>query len=265
MILRRMTEHVRAQNWLAVGIDFLIVVIGVFIGIEVSNFNSARVEAAKADGYLQRLHQDISDDIVMLQERQALWARQMQFGREALAASQVSPGEQVRAWEIIRAFHHASNSVPLNLRDATYVDMVSSGQLGLITDTNLRDLTTLYYNSSWAVDLSSLIPEYRVAVRRIIPPDIHSHLAISVCREFEAPHRHILKDCPAPDTEIDLFSLANTLTTDDELGGDLVYAMSVMNTSMAIVEGVIMVAAANLQARIEETLAGDAIGQVTSR
>jgi hypothetical protein len=143
--------------------------------------------------------------------------------------------------------------------------MVSSGQLGLIADTNLRDLTTLYYNSSWAVDLSSLIPEYRAAVRRIIPPDIHSHLSLSVCREFEAPHRHILKDCPAPDTEIDLFSLANKLTTDDSLRGDLVYAMSVMNTSMAIAEGVIVVAAAQLQARIEETLAGNAIGQMTSR
>lgn len=96
MILRRVMKHVRDQNWLAVGIDFLIVVIGVFIGIEVSNFNSARVEAAKADGYLQRLHRDISDDIVMLQERQALWAHQMQFGRQALAASEVSPGERER-------------------------------------------------------------------------------------------------------------------------------------------------------------------------
>ena len=129
----------------------------------------------------------------------------------------------------------------------------------------MRDLTTLYYNSSWAVDLSSLIPEYRAAVRRIIPPDIHGHLSLAICREFEAPHRHILKICPAPDTDIDLSALANTLITDDGLRGDLVYAMSVMNTSMAIVEGVILVAADNLQARIEQTLAGDAIGQVTSR
>jgi hypothetical protein len=28
MILRRVTEHVRDQNWFAVGIDFVIVVVG---------------------------------------------------------------------------------------------------------------------------------------------------------------------------------------------------------------------------------------------
>ena len=42
MILRRITEHVKAQNWFAVGLDFLIVVVGVFIGIQVSNWNAAR-------------------------------------------------------------------------------------------------------------------------------------------------------------------------------------------------------------------------------
>jgi len=36
MILCRVTEHVKAQNWFAVGIDFLIVVTGVFIGIQLS-------------------------------------------------------------------------------------------------------------------------------------------------------------------------------------------------------------------------------------
>jgi len=41
MILRRITEHVKDQNWFAVGIDFFIVVVGVFIGIQVSNWNEA--------------------------------------------------------------------------------------------------------------------------------------------------------------------------------------------------------------------------------
>ena len=45
MLLRRITEHVRAQNWFAVGIDFVIVVVGVFIGIQVSNWNDKRLIA----------------------------------------------------------------------------------------------------------------------------------------------------------------------------------------------------------------------------
>ena len=39
MILARVIEHVKAQNWTAVALDFFIVVMGVFIGIQVSNWN----------------------------------------------------------------------------------------------------------------------------------------------------------------------------------------------------------------------------------
>lgn len=42
MLLRRITEHVKAQNWTAVMLDFVIVVVGVFMGIQVSNWNDDR-------------------------------------------------------------------------------------------------------------------------------------------------------------------------------------------------------------------------------
>jgi hypothetical protein len=58
MILRRITEHVKAQNWFAVGLDFVIVVIGVFIGIQVSNWNAARAERADERVLLERLHEE---------------------------------------------------------------------------------------------------------------------------------------------------------------------------------------------------------------
>lgn len=37
MILRRIKSHVEKENWFAVGIDFAIVVIGVFVGLQVAN------------------------------------------------------------------------------------------------------------------------------------------------------------------------------------------------------------------------------------
>ena len=39
MILRSVTKHVKEQNWFAVILDLVIVVFGVFIGIQVSNWN----------------------------------------------------------------------------------------------------------------------------------------------------------------------------------------------------------------------------------
>ncbi|MEL6360277.1 MAG: hypothetical protein AAFR21_04275 [Pseudomonadota bacterium] len=42
MLLRRVADHVQSQNWLAVGLDFFIVVAGVFIGIQLGNWNEGR-------------------------------------------------------------------------------------------------------------------------------------------------------------------------------------------------------------------------------
>jgi hypothetical protein len=58
MILRRVTEHIKAQNWFAVGLDFVIVVVGVFIGIQVSNWNESRVERLEEQAILVRLVED---------------------------------------------------------------------------------------------------------------------------------------------------------------------------------------------------------------
>ena len=61
MILRRITEHVKAQNWTAVALDFLIVVVGVFIGLQVANWNDARGDRARRVQVTQTLLTDLQD------------------------------------------------------------------------------------------------------------------------------------------------------------------------------------------------------------
>ncbi len=55
MLLRRITEHVKAQNWTAVALDFVIVVVGVFIGIQLGNWNEAMQRRDREQQYLERL------------------------------------------------------------------------------------------------------------------------------------------------------------------------------------------------------------------
>ena len=44
MIFRRVKAHIENENWFAVFIDFLIVVVVVFFGIQFSNWNESRQE-----------------------------------------------------------------------------------------------------------------------------------------------------------------------------------------------------------------------------
>ena len=59
MLLRRVTKHVRNQNWFAVFVDFFIVVVGVFIGIQVANWNESIKAKQDEKAYLERIHGDI--------------------------------------------------------------------------------------------------------------------------------------------------------------------------------------------------------------
>ncbi|HNS87253.1 MAG TPA: hypothetical protein PKH09_10145 [Parvularculaceae bacterium] len=58
MILRRVIEHVKAQNWTAAALDFVIVVMGVFIGLQVANWNAARRDAREAREYIDRIQEE---------------------------------------------------------------------------------------------------------------------------------------------------------------------------------------------------------------
>ncbi|MEJ2258263.1 MAG: hypothetical protein P8X98_14975 [Woeseiaceae bacterium] len=55
MLLRKITMHVREQNWTAVLIDFVIVVVGVFVGLQVQDWNEFRKDRNEEQQLLVRL------------------------------------------------------------------------------------------------------------------------------------------------------------------------------------------------------------------
>ncbi|MCB2114635.1 MAG: hypothetical protein R3C42_09665 [Parvularculaceae bacterium] len=54
-------NHIKKQNWTGVALDFVIVVLGVFIGIEVSNWNADRADARRAREVLAAIDVDLND------------------------------------------------------------------------------------------------------------------------------------------------------------------------------------------------------------
>ena len=48
MILRRLAENLKQQHWTAIWIEFVLLVVGVFLGIQVSNWNAEREDRIKS-------------------------------------------------------------------------------------------------------------------------------------------------------------------------------------------------------------------------
>ncbi|MEQ9506162.1 MAG: hypothetical protein RLO80_07800 [Hyphomonas sp.] len=61
MILQRLATSIRKQDWFTVTVETLIVVLGVFIGLQVNNWNAARVARGDAADLLSRLSIEAED------------------------------------------------------------------------------------------------------------------------------------------------------------------------------------------------------------
>lgn len=68
MILRRLLDRVRQQDWAAVVIELGLVVAGVFLGLQVSNWNDERNARALEAAYLARIAQDVRRDVADMDE-----------------------------------------------------------------------------------------------------------------------------------------------------------------------------------------------------
>ena len=145
MLLRRITEHVKAQNWFAVGLDFLIVVVGVFIGIQVANWNAARADRALEQEYIALLAQDIDaieetlnvqiahEDAISDAAKHALaMINDRSLNHDAMAVGHALMGIWGRR--------------TLSIDSPTYSELKSAGRLTIISDTEIRAHLIAYFD-----------------------------------------------------------------------------------------------------------------------
>lgn len=76
MIIHRLASAIRHQNWSQIITEILIVVIGIFLGLQVTAWNDARLERAQEQGYLARLHQEMTQSIALNNELVRIYLQQ---------------------------------------------------------------------------------------------------------------------------------------------------------------------------------------------
>ncbi|PHS39470.1 MAG: hypothetical protein COA91_05950 [Robiginitomaculum sp.] len=143
MILRSITKHVKEQNWFAVGLDFFIVVFGVFVGLQVSNWNESRKNRDLAANYIERLQTDIALEIALWGKATDYFGTARDYGREALARFD-QPAESLDAQFLI-ALYQASQVWYVAANRATFDELQSTGRIVNIRDEQLRTILANHY------------------------------------------------------------------------------------------------------------------------
>ena len=146
MLLRRITQHVREQNWFAVIIDFCIVVIGILIAFQITDWNEDRVEAEREIVLLKRLHFDF-ERIVGWGERNMHWVYEAP-GNTSWLIEQIRADRRPEMDDTFKDAAMASIYLFATFEHSpTYQELVSTGTLSRISNPDLRDSLANYGRS----------------------------------------------------------------------------------------------------------------------
>jgi len=138
MLLRSVTKHVKDQNWFAVFLDFFIVVAGILIAFQITNWNEARSERGDERTILVALKSDIEQSqtdleiMIELAERgQTHTRRLVEFSdgqHDELTLGDIDESTLLGLYTI---YYYTPTMI-------TYEELVNSGRLKLISDASLR-------------------------------------------------------------------------------------------------------------------------------
>lgn len=138
MILRSLTKHIHDQNWFAVALDFFIVVVGVFIGIQVANWNAERLERTQERDYLIRLHGDFVESINGQTRDLNFLDRQLSDQAiiiKSLDACAVTPDDEAAFQRGINTFGYIN---PPRIVRRTVDEMIAAGRTDIIRNEALK-------------------------------------------------------------------------------------------------------------------------------
>ena len=194
MILRRLSQSMKEQNWTAIWIEFVLLVAGVFLGIQVANWNEARVERQRERTLLVELRGELAGAIRQTQSKRKGYEQVVRAGERAVAFLDKGQGCGDECWPVIVDFFHASQWQELTIVLPTYEEMRRNGWP---RKREIVDTMEAYKQQSQSIAKPfDQPPEYRSLVRGLIPLAIHRPYW-TTCFELTDLGDVYREDCPA--------------------------------------------------------------------
>jgi len=221
MLLRRITQHIQNQNWFAVFLDFIIVVVGVFIGIQVANWNEDRAFDKLERDYLVQLKDEVAHNQRVTENQISYVKAVIDAGNRALDFLENDEACTDDCAALLVDFFHASQfwGTP---RTVTIFNEMERLSLPRDLDTR-KSLRRLYrFLGGWeSVNLSP--PAYREQVRGYFSP-IASEALWSKC--FYIPDDELEEltfDCIDDLKKVNVSSMLQRIRQAPDLGNQLRY------------------------------------------
>lgn len=203
MLLRRFLLHVQSANWFAVFLDFVVVVVGLFIGLQIDTWWEGQRESRLEGAYLIEIREDFELNKSNLE---ASIANLESIVRSVLAlhdaaAADASPMSVADLNREFTAVSSMPTFIPIN---RAFTNLTGSGDLRLIRSLALKNALADYYA---AAELTILVQNtHELELVQIYEPYIIANL------DFAAVAKARVDDFPLP-PPVDASSILDVLKT----------------------------------------------------
>jgi hypothetical protein len=183
MILRRVMAHFQKPEWVLIAIDLIIVVLGVFIGLQVQEFAVERDRQKSERGYLTRLHGEIEQ---LLETRARYDRSRATFSADLLGAVQIlndANGTALLSPEQCDAVAGSAHTTVPPAELPTVAELLSAGRLDQLSSATVRTaIVTYMQDAARARDLIAVITDSGRDLGKAYPHLITHHVGASRIR-----------------------------------------------------------------------------------
>jgi hypothetical protein len=175
MILHRFTKHVTEQNWFPAFIELILIILGVFIGLQANSWNEERIAKVTTQSYYERLIEDLQTEETMRVHRIAYNASTLKHGESVIDALNQSI-DNLGAQFLIDLYQ-ASQIWPYTPQRTTYDEIISGNIADTIPDIKLRNkLANYYLNLEAQKVIQGERTSYRNNLRRYMQHEIQKFI-----------------------------------------------------------------------------------------
>ena len=170
MIYKRVAARLRAQDWVAIVIELSIVIVGVFIGNQVSNWNQARIEQRDNQRVLRNLKPEIASMIANFATIRTYYDTTSRYAEKALAGWRGDP--KISDRDFVVGAYQATQIYVTGVNSDTWSQIYGSDRLRTIDDRAIRKDLSVMMTTDYAAIERDVFSEYRRHGREVIPNDV---------------------------------------------------------------------------------------------
>jgi hypothetical protein len=137
MFMKRVGLAFRSRDWAGVAIEFAIVVLGIFVALQVDDWNKERTDRQLEKVYVARLAAETRGNLDMIKEMERIFEKKIRFILE-LPDMDLDQAVTKDPQAFMRDLDDSSWIGIANMLSGTYDELVSAGRLSLIRDERLR-------------------------------------------------------------------------------------------------------------------------------